>query len=165
MERRGRQAFSVKNMITTLPDSAGSLIAPDVRVGDPIMLNRQRLTIRSLVAPGNTNSNLVEYPRQTLRDLNAAVVSKGTLKAESNIEYTLEDAPVRTIAHWTKISRQALSDAKQIASIIDSELRYGLALAEETEMLFGDGNGQHLFGIVSQAATFSSPIGAPERPN
>lgn len=39
---------------------------------------------------------------------------------------------------------------------IDREMRYGLKYAEEREILFGDGTGIHLEGIVPQATAYSA---------
>ncbi|MDK1339225.1 phage major capsid protein, partial [Cronobacter sakazakii] len=39
---------------------------------------------------------------------------------------------------------------------IDAEMRYGLKYVEEQEILFGDGTGAHLKGIVPQASAFSA---------
>jgi HK97 family phage major capsid protein len=164
--RRGKHTLNVKAMITSLPDSGGALVAPDVRT-DPVMLARRRLTVRNLIGPGTTISNLVEFPRQTLRDLQADVVTEGELKPESNLEFEIVDAPVRTIAHWIKTSKQILADAAQLRTTIDGELRYGIGLAEETQFLFGDGLGQNLYGIVPQASAFDgsflSHTEAPQR--
>lgn len=154
-ERRGKITLNVKAMITTAPDSGGALVPPDVRA-DPILIQRRRLIVRNLVAGGQTTSGLVQYPKQTVRDLNANVVSEGGRKPESNIDFELADAPARVIAHWTKASRQILSDAPQLRTTVDGELRYGVALAEETELLFGDGSGQHLLGIVPQATDYEA---------
>jgi HK97 family phage major capsid protein len=49
-----------------------------------------------------------------------------------------------------------LADAPQLQSTVDGELRYGVAIEEESEMLFGDGTGQHLFGIVPQASIYET---------
>ena len=78
------------------------------------------------------------------------------LEAGIDYQYELETAPVRTVAHWIPASKQALDDAPALQSQIDSSLRYGLALAEETELLFGDGTGEHLFGLVPQATAFDT---------
>jgi len=143
------------NTITSASTSAGSLISPDRR-NDIVGLPRRRLTVRALLAPGQTNSNLVQYSRQVVRTNNAAVVSEGTLKPESNYEWVLDEAPVRTIAHWVPVSRQSMDDAPLLQSTIDGELRYGLQLAEENELLFGSGSGQHIHGIVPQATPYDT---------
>jgi HK97 family phage major capsid protein len=154
---RGSVKINVKD-VTTASGSAGALIPVDNRQGDVVTLPRQRLTIRNLIAPGRTTSGLVSYPRQTGFTNNAGVVSEGATKPESEIAYTDEEAPVRTIAHWIHVSRQAMDDAPALSSLIDSDLRYGLALAEEEELLNGDGSGQHLDGLIANAAAFSPPF-------
>lgn len=151
--QRGKVSIEVKNIITTADTSGGAMIAPDRRT-DPVLLPRQRITVRDLLAPGNTNSNSVQYARQTLRQNNAATVAEGDRKPESNYTFELRDAPVRTIAHWTKASRQALDDAPMLQSTIDGELRFGLQLREEAQILFGDGTGQNILGLIPQATAY-----------
>jgi HK97 family phage major capsid protein len=159
-DRKGRVQMQFKTALTSAtsdaPGSAGGLLVPgrDGLVG----MARRRLTIRDLlnVIPVTTGS--VEYPRQTGRTNNAAVVAEGASKPESDLKYDLETVPVRTIAHWLKASRQILDDAPQLQGEVDSELRYGLALAEEGELLTGDGTGQHLFGMIPQATAFATSV-------
>jgi HK97 family phage major capsid protein len=57
-----------------------------------------------------------------------------------------------------KASKQVLSDISQLRSIIDQRLLYGLALKEEQQILYGDGTGQNLLGIVPQATAYAPPI-------
>lgn len=153
MNSKGRVAVPVKNM-TTAAGSGGALIAPDRRT-DVGMLPKIRPFVRSLLAPGRTSSDLVEYPRQTGFTNNADAVSEGTLKPESNITFELKDAKVKTIAHWIPASKQVLSDSGQLVGLIDGEMRYGLAIEEEQQILFGDGSGESIEGIVPQATAFS----------
>lgn len=143
--------------LTSISTSIGPMIAPDRQL-DPIMLPKQRLVVRGLLGQSQTSSNLVQYPRQTVRDLHAATVSEGALKPQSNIEFELKDAPVRTIAHWVPVSRQAMDDAPQLQSVVDGELRYGLALTEETQLLLGDGTGENIFGLIPQSTAYDPPF-------
>jgi HK97 family phage major capsid protein len=124
----------------------------------PIAMPRRRLLIRALLGQGRTTSSSVEYFKQTVRTNNAAVVAEGAQKAESNFTWSKETANVRTIAHWVPTSRQAMDDSGVLGSLIDGELRYGLALAEETELLYGDGTGEHLDGMVPQATPFNPAL-------
>lgn len=64
---------------------------------------------------------------------------------------------VRTIAHWVPVSRQAFEDAGTLQAAIDGELRYGLDLEEESQILAGDGTGENLAGLISAATAFSPP--------
>jgi HK97 family phage major capsid protein len=152
--QRGKITLELKNTITSTVGGVG-LVAPDHRA-DAVILPKRRLFVRDLVSPGATVSNAINYPKQTVRTNNAAVVSEGQRKPESNILFDMQIAPVRTIAHWTKASRQMIDDAPQLQSMVDGELRYGLSLVEENEMLFGDGTGQHIFGIIPQATAYET---------
>ncbi|WP_088179552.1 phage major capsid protein, partial [Zoogloea sp. LCSB751] len=69
-------------------------------------------------------------------------------------------AGVRTIPHLFKASRQILDDAKQLQSYIDARARYGLMLAEETQLLYGNNTGANLHGIIPQASAYAKPTGA-----
>jgi HK97 family phage major capsid protein len=131
-----------------------SLVAPD-RAG-LVPLPQRRMTVRDLITPGETNSNAIEYAKETVFTNNAAVVAENTRKPESNIVFDMTSTAVRTVAHFIKASRNIMDDAPQLRSIIDQRLRYGLMLAEEAELLYGDGTGQHLLGIIPQATAYSA---------
>lgn len=133
---------------------ATSLVVP-TRI-EPVMLPQRQLTIRNLVAPGQTNSNAVEYAVQTARTNAAVAVAENAAKPYSNYTWDLRNAPVRTVAHMIKASRQILDDVPALQSTIDAEMRYGLQLAEETQLLSGDGTGVNLLGIIPQATAYSA---------
>lgn len=145
---------TVKHAITTAGNSGGALIRPD-RDTEVAGLPRRQMTIRALLTQGNTGSNSVEYARQTTRTNNARPVTESAQKPESAYAWELETAPVRTIAHWIPVSRQAIDDAQMLAGEIDNELTYGLDLVEELQILKGDGTGQNLEGLVTAATAFS----------
>lgn len=157
---RGRSSLEMKATLTSATtDSAGSvgsLVVPhrDTMVGLP----RRRLTIRDLLNVVQITSGSVEYPRQSALNNNANVVAEGALKPESDMKFELKNVPVRTIAHFMKASRQILDDAPQLRDMIDQELRYGLALVEESQLINGDGTGQNLTGMATVATPYSAPI-------
>lgn len=153
---KGTVSVSVQNAITSAGTSAGALITPD-RESEIVGIPRRQMTIRQLLQVGPTASNSIEYGRMKTRTNNAAPVAEGVQKPESNYEWEPADAPVRTIAHWVPVSRQAMDDIPLLQSEIDGELRYGLDFVEEAEILKGDGTGQHLHGLVPQATAFGAP--------
>lgn len=121
-------------------------------------LPQRRLTIRDLLNVVPTTSGSVDYARQTTRTNNAAVVAEGATKPTSAYVWEQINAPMRVIAHLAKITRQAMDDAVQLQGEVDAEMRYGLGLAEETELLTGDGTGQHLTGLIPNATAYAAPI-------
>lgn len=118
----------------------------------------RQLVVRDLFTPGNTTSNAIEYPVETDNPANtgAAVVSEGARKPQTNLAFDLKSVPVRTVAHYSKASRQIMDDAPMLQSYIDGRLRYGLSYVEENELLYGDGTGQHLFGVIPQATAYAA---------
>jgi HK97 family phage major capsid protein len=147
---------AIVNMTSTV-GVGGAMITPDYRP-DPVMLAMRRPTVRSLLAPGRTESNTVFYPQQTARDNSAATVAEGALKPQSDILFTQKQAAVSTIATIIVASRQLLDDAPAMQATIDNELRYMLSYTEETQLLFGDGTGVNLLGLVPQATAYSAPF-------
>ncbi|EJB9095989.1 phage major capsid protein [Salmonella enterica] len=117
---------------------------------------RQRLFIRDLIAPGRTSSPAIFWVQQTGFTNKAAVVPENTQKPYSDIAFATKITSVTTIAHMFKASKQILDDFAQLQSTVDAEMRYGLKYVEEQEILFGDGTGVHLHGIVPQASAFSA---------
>jgi HK97 family phage major capsid protein len=152
---RGTSRFSVNMALTSGSGSAGELIWSD-RETAIVGIPRRTMTIRQLLTQGRTTSNLVEYARQVSRSTTARPVTEGAAKPEADYTWERDDAAVRTIAHWVHVSRQAMDDAAQLQTEIDGELRYGLELEEELQLLKGDGLNQNLAGLVGQADSYSA---------
>lgn len=156
---RGRVIVDVKDITSLTTDAAGSAgaLIPVDRRGLQVELPQRRLTIRSLLLPGTTSGNQIEYEREKLFTNNAAPVAEGALKPQSELQFEDATANVRTIAHWMRASVQILADAPGLQSIIDQRLRYGLAYAEEQQLLNGSGTGQNLLGLVTAATPYAAP--------
>jgi HK97 family phage major capsid protein len=158
----GRVAFKLNHVagmksITSAPASAGPLIDPQ-RLPGFITSPDRRMTIRGLIAPGQTTSNAIEFVREKTFTNNADMVAEGAQKPESDITFELDSAKVAKIAHWIHASSEAMDDATGLASQIDTRLRYGLNYKEELQLLKGDGVGQNLKGLMTMARAFASPV-------
>ena len=158
---RGKADLTVKAAITSLTTdadgSAGDLVQT-TRLAGVQALPQRRMTVRDLLTPGNMDGNALEYVKETGFTNNAGMVAEGAKKPESSIKFDLVSTTAKVIAHYMKASRQILSDASQLASLIDGRLRYGLAFKEEQQLLNGDGTGQNLLGIIPQATAFAAPF-------
>ena len=157
---RGAADLRVKATLTSLTtDAAGS-------VGDAINQSRQpgimplpqrRLMVRDLLSPGRLDVPTHEYVKETGFTNSAAPVAEGAAKPESDLKLDLVTTSAKVIAHWMKASKQVLSDISALKSIIDQRLVYGLKYVEESQILNGDGTGQNLNGIITQATAYSAP--------
>lgn len=160
---RGKFNFQVNAAITSAdyPASEPSIVEPQ-RLPGIQSAPKQRLFVRDLIPVGQTGSPAIFWVQQTGFTNNADVVSENTRKPESTIAYDSKMTPVTTIAHIFKASKQILADFKQLQTDVDREMRYGLKYVEEQELLFGDGTGIHLHGIIPQASDYHRAFSATQ---
>lgn len=155
--RGPRRSFSTEVKQVTSA-AAGGLVNQPYR-DQLVSLPQQRRVMRDLLRTIPIQSSSVDYAVQTSRTNAAAPVAEGAAKPYSDYAWSEATAPVRTIAHLTKITRQAMDDAPRLIGEIDQEMRYGLSLVEEVQILFGNNTGQNLHGIMPQATAFALPAG------
>lgn len=158
---RGKASFETKATITlATTDTAGA-------AGDGVQATRlpginplpqRRMTVRDLLSQGRMDGNALEYVKETGFTNSAAPVAEGARKPESDIKLDLVTTSAKVIAHYMKASRQVLDDVAQLRSVIDNRLLYGLAFREEVQLLNGDGTGQNLNGIITQATAYAAPF-------
>lgn len=131
------------------------------------MMQQQPLTLRDLLSVRMTTSNLIEFVRQTTRTNNAGIQGAGSSPSgeydgqpfgQSNIAFTLYQAPVRTIGTWIPASRQILADADQLQGRINGELTYLMKVKEEDQLLNGDNSGGNINGLINQASAFNGGV-------
>lgn len=158
---RGRVDLTVKAAITTLTTDADGSAGDAVnqtRVPGIILPPERRLTVRDLLTPGQMEGNTLEYVKLTGFTNNAAPTAEGVAKPQSTLKLDLVSTTAKVIAHYFKASRQILSDAPQLMSVINGLGFYGLDLVLENQLLNGDGTGQNLLGLIPQATAYNPPI-------
>lgn len=150
---------SLTTATTDLAGSVGDGVAP-TRLPGVLPLPQRRMTVRDLLTQGRMDGNTLEYVQETGFTNSAAPVAETVAKPESDIKLDLKSTGAKVLAHWMKASRQALDDVSFLRSMIDQRLLYGLAYAEENQLLNGDGLGQNLSGLIPNATAYS-PAFAP----
>lgn len=128
-------------------ENSSTIVAPD-RLPGIIPGAFRLLRVQDILPQGTTGSNLVEYTRELAFTNNAAETAEGASKPQSDLTFELVSAPVRTIAHFIKASNQVLSDAPQLASYIDTRMRYGVDYRFDSQLINGDGVGQNMSGMI-----------------
>ncbi|MFE1430375.1 phage major capsid protein [Streptomyces fungicidicus] len=143
---------------------ANGAIAVNVPINpDPVRMDVPVLSIRQLMPNVQNTTGRFAYLRQIARNNNAAVVAPGAKKPTSTYSMDRVDDRVRTIAHLSEpIAKQDLDDVSLLRTFIDQEMRLGLDLALETEILHGDGTGEHFTGLAnvsgSQVQAFDTNV-------
>ncbi|MBK9166265.1 MAG: phage major capsid protein [Bryobacterales bacterium] len=130
------------------------------RVQGVTPLARRRLTVRDMLRSAPMSASMADFIRETSFTNSASPQGgDGVSKAESSMQFEISSARAATVAHWIPVSRQALDDLPELGRFIDANLLWGLKLKEETEILVGDGLGDHLNGLVTQATAYTGAYG------
>lgn len=141
--RRERVRLEVKNTV----DSDSTTVFPFQKPG-VIPGSFVPLTVRAVLRSIPVSSNAVNSLREETWTNSAAEVSHGALKPESDITFENYDVPIRTVAHFIKVTNQLLADAPAIAAYIDNRARDGLAQRIENQLLNGNGTSPNLSGLT-----------------
>ena len=140
---------------------ANALVVP-YRLPGVFGLQQRPLVVRDLF-PNETmeSGDTIEYAQQTGFDNAASAVAQATatngsdaaggLKPQSSIAWTEATAPARWVATYMVATRQALSDASQVRSLIDNQGRLMLGLEEEDQLINGNGTAPNISGILDQS--------------
>lgn len=155
---KGKADLRMKATLTTATtDTNGAVGAGSdrQRLAGIITGPERRMTIRDLLTQGQMSEASISWIQETGFTNGAGMVAEGAAKPASDVKLAEQTSTAKVIAHWMKVSRQALDDVDQLRGHIDGRLLYGLALKEEGQLLNGDGTGQNLNGLVSQSTAFS----------
>jgi HK97 family phage major capsid protein len=130
----------------------------------PRMLRPGR--VRDLFPSETTTANLLYGIRETGFTNNAAVVPERTaadgtspatggptdvygLKPKSDLTIVPVTYPLATLAHIMYVHKQTLADEPRMRGIIDRDLTDGIKMVEDAQILWGDGVGDNLTGIMN----------------
>ncbi|WP_433899405.1 phage major capsid protein [Pseudomonas sp. PSE1(2024)] len=136
--------------------SAG-IVAP---IYDPVIQPgiRQELRIRDLLTAIPVTGQQYTYFRELLHTRGAAPVAEGGTKPTSNVTFEAATDRVKKIAVWMPVTEEALDDVPQMQGYIQELLRYDLKLEEENQILKGDGTGENLNGLMTQATIYDAAL-------
>jgi HK97 family phage major capsid protein len=134
----------------TVGSSTPGILTPQ-RIPGLVTASDRVPRVRDLLPRASTTQSAVEFVKVNVFTNNASYQVEANAKPESALTFTIDYAPVRTIAHWIPATRQVLDDWPQLRGYIDNRLLYGLAYKEDVELLFGDGLGAHMTGLCTDA--------------
>jgi len=119
---------------------------------------RQELRIRDLLTAIPVSGQSYSYFKELLHTRGAATVVEGALKPTSNVTFETVTDRIKKIAVWMPVTDEALDDVPQLFGYIQELLRYDLKLEEEAQILKGDGTGENLNGLMTQATTYDAAL-------
>ncbi len=119
-----------------------------VNTGGMIMVEQQRLTIRDLLAVGQTTLNSIPYIAETSFTNSADMVAEEGEKPEATLATEDRTAPVKKIAVLIKVTDEMFADFPMMRDYVNSRLRFMVLAKEEQQLLNGTGSGSQITGIL-----------------
>lgn len=109
------------------------------------------LVVADLFASGAVSGNLIEYPEFSELEGNASTVAEtGAATQVHWKEPVWKQDKISTVASFFAISDNMMDDLNWIVSEINNNAQYDLKLAEENQLLSGDGTGNNLKGLFNR---------------
>lgn len=143
--------------LTEDPASGGKLIVPQYLPGI-VPLNFKRLVVADLMASGTTTSNSIIYMVETTFTNAASSVAEAAVKPESALVFSQTTEPVSKIAHWIPVTEELLEDVPAITAYVDARLQLGVRLAEEDQLLNGNGTPPNLMGVMNRSGLATAVV-------
>lgn len=146
-----RARLEIKNTILGeegSPPAPSDTIVPRDEMAGIVPGAFRLINVLSVIPRGITSSNQIHYTRELTFTNNAAETNEGDPKPESDLTFEAVDTPVRTIAHFLRLSKQVLEDAPALQSYVDRRLRHGVLQRLQQQVINGNGNAPNLSGLL-----------------
>jgi HK97 family phage major capsid protein len=108
-----------------------------------------------LVTRASATSNLISWVSKASAEGAAGQTAEGTAKNQIDFNLVVSSEAVKKTTAYVKVSTEMLDDVDFIASEINNELMVEVMLAVEGQVYSGDGTGQNLNGVRTQASVFA----------
>lgn len=131
-----------------------------VNTGGIIMVEQQRLTIRDLLAVGETTMNSIPYIKELSFTNAADMVAEEGEKPEATLSTDDATAPVKKIAVVLKVTDEMFADFPMMRDYVNTRLRFMVLAKEEQQLLNGSGSGSQITGILNVSGIQTQAKGA-----
>jgi len=137
----------------------------NVRTGriEPAPLNTMH--VADLIPQAETSTNAIVYMEETTPTNGAATVAEGAAKPESALAFVERTSPVRKIATLLPVTDELMEDAPALRDYINQRLRLFVQLAEDTQLVTGNGTAPNLTGLLNTTGIQTQAKGTDPTPD
>jgi HK97 family phage major capsid protein len=158
----GKAAAALFSRKTTITSGAvGAMttgVLPIERIPEITLEPRRTLMVRDVLSARPTNYQVIDFVRVNSPMTIASPVPESSPKPENAVTFQSVSERVKTIATWIPATRQILDDFTELAGFLETSLAFYVDLAEEIQLLSGDGTGENLHGLIPQATAFNTGL-------
>jgi HK97 family phage major capsid protein len=147
-----------KTTITSAGYAPGAGVLTVDRTPEITLEPRQVLRMRNVLTARPTSAQYVEFIKVLSPMTKASPASEGNLKLENAVTFTPVLQKLVTLATWIPCSKQILDDLGELAAFLESTLSYYVDIAEDSQILSGDGAGENYLGLIPQATAFDASL-------
>jgi HK97 family phage major capsid protein len=135
------------------------LVPPEVKPGI-VLRPYEQVHLRQLLPIGSTSSNIIRHLRDNGGEGGPDMVAEAGTKPQLDRDLSIEDAPVRKIATYIRIPEEMIEDIPYLVSFIQNIGVEEMMAVEDDQILYGDGTGQNLDGLFTNATAFDEGASA-----
>lgn len=151
-KRSGSIPLSLKDIVSLTNNYNGNVLTNRTSDRIGVDINERKLNIRDIIAveAGDVNYTTITYPRIVDLNRNAASVSENGRLPESS--YKLEEVTegMSRIGTYVNVSKRMLKSLVFMRAFIINRLPKWVRLAEDFQLLHGDGQGDNIRGLTKQ---------------
>ena len=153
----GKIPFNIKGIVSLENNYEGNLLTTQHTGRVIVDVNERRINVRDLmtVDQGDPEFTSIAYAKIVDLDRNAVAVSENGRLPESAFKMKEETANISRIGTHVNISKRLLKSRPYLRSFLMNRLPKWVRMAEDFQILFGDGTGDNLLGIVRQSNDIS----------
>lgn len=153
----GKIPFNIKGIVSMENNYDGNLLTTQQTGRVIVDVNERRINVRDLmtVDQGDPEFTSIAYAKIVDLDRNAVAVSENGRLPESAFKMKEETANIARIGTHVNISKRLLKSRPYLRSFLINRLPKWVRMAEDFQILFGDGTGDNLLGIVGQSNDIS----------
>jgi len=158
------ESKAVGNM-TSAGNLTGAYFVPPTTVPGVILKPYEEVHLRDILPVGQTTSNVVRYIRDNGGEGGPAMVAEGGTKPQIDRDLQVYDANVRKIATYFRVPEEMIDDIPYLQSFLSQIGLQEVMKVEDAQILYGDGTGQNLSGLFTNATAFAAGTSVVTAPN